>query len=423
MTFRPDANPKSSFMPQPTHDQTEPDKTVPKLDLAKRLKFLMLGDEDQARLRDCLPAFNHCADKFVKAFYAHLESYAETAQFLSDPALVARLKIAQRAHFVAMLQSEWNDEYEKRCQQVGQTHAERGVEPTWFLGSYNLFVQQCITDFVAHPREDDESQFDQLRSLFKAIFLDVGLTLDEYFLASTKDLRRALDMYFEANTELRQFAHFTSHDLKTPLGTVANLCEEVIDEFGDQIPAEARELIQSAQGTAYRMSDTIDELLATTMDREKGTRVAALSLASPIQDAADRVKRGLRTKQIRLVLPDSFPSVIGNRVQLREVFHNLFTNAMKYIDKRPGQLEVTIDSTDSDVTIAVRDNGPGVPQEEQTRIFAPFRRLAQHRNVSGSGLGLYFTNYLVEQQGGQMWLESKPGEGSTFFVRLKRGNS
>lgn len=72
--------------------------------------------------------------------------------------------------------------------------------------------------------------------MLKAIFLDVGLSLDAYFHRLTEDLQRALGMLWEANKKLKQFAHFTSHDLKTPLGTVANLCDEVIDEFGSQIP-------------------------------------------------------------------------------------------------------------------------------------------------------------------------------------------
>ncbi|MDA1016140.1 MAG: protoglobin domain-containing protein [Planctomycetota bacterium] len=404
----------------PNHNQPPAEANSPKLDLAKRLKFLNLDDLDQRRLRECIAGFADCADACVESFYAHLESFDETAQFLSDPVLVARLKISQRAHFMSMLQAEWHGDYEDRRKQVGRTHAELGVEPTWFLGSYNLFVQQCVDQFVSQLSGGDDGRFDHLRSLMKAIFLDVGLTLDEYFLASTKDLRRALDMYNEANTELRQFAHFTSHDLKTPLGTVANLCEEVIDEFGDQIPPAARELIQSAQSTAYRMSATIDELLATTIEYEDGKRFSQVSLASPIQDAAARVDRELKEKQIELTLPDSFPSVMGNRVQLREVFYNLLTNAVKYIDKQPGQLKVTIATSDSHVTIAVQDNGPGIPQEEQPRIFAPFRRLAIHRDVSGSGLGLYFTNYVVEQHGGRLWLESQLGVGSTFFVSLKR---
>lgn len=388
--------------------------------LVKRLEFLRLGDADTARLRECVSAFEDCADVFVQKFYAHLETFEETSQFLKDPELVANLKKSQREHFASMLEAEWNDEYEERRRRVGRAHAERGLEPTWFLGSYNLFVQQCIDHFATISPAGDVKQFDHLRSLLKAIFLDVGLTLDEYFAASTKDLRRALDMYFEANTELKQFAHFTSHDLKTPLGTVANLCEEVLDEFGDQIPDEARQLIQSAQDTTYRMSSTIDELLATTIDRESGSRLGTISLSNPIQDAAKRVDHDARAKSIELRLPDDYPDVLGNRVQLREVFYNLFSNAVKYIDKNPGQIDVSVQNGGPHITIAVADNGPGVPDEERTRIFAPFRRLAKHRDVSGSGLGLYFTNYVVEQQGGRLWLESDIGKGSTFFVQLNK---
>lgn len=404
-----------------THPRPTSSHETPQPSLERRLEFLALDDDDLPRLQQCVAAFQLCAEQFVETFYAHLESFDETSQLLKDEELVARLKIAQRDHFMSMLQADWSAEYAERRRQVGRTHAERGLEPTWFLGSYNLFVQQSIDHLVAEIDVPDDGRFDQLRSLMKVIFLDVGLSLDEYFAALTKDLRRALDMFYDANTELRQFAHFTSHDLKTPLGTVANLCEEVLDEFGDQIPAEARKLIQSAQDTTYRMSSTIDELLATTIDREKGSGRRTVSLQGPIQDAAGRVARELNVKQIELRLPESYPEVVGNQVQLREVFYNLFSNAMKYIDKQPGLIDVEIvEASDGlSVTIAVKDNGPGIPPEEQARIFAPFRRLAKHRDVSGSGLGLYFTNYVVEQQGGRLWLESELGESSTFFVQLR----
>ena len=104
-----------------------------------------------------------------------------------------------------------------------------------------------------------------MRSLQKAVFLDISLTLEAYFTQATQSLRRALDLIYQANLELRQFAQLTSHDLKTPLATMANLCDEALDEFGDQMPAEAAKLIDSARMRAFRMSTTIDELLSSTM--------------------------------------------------------------------------------------------------------------------------------------------------------------
>ncbi len=410
-------------MPMPIAGDHSGDKPTNRQDMAVRRHFLQLSDDDRERLRECQPAFSACVPGFVDAFYAHLSQFTETAQFLNDEGLVDRLKLAQQQHFATMLEAVWDDAFEESRRQVGRTHAERGVEPAWVIGSYNLFAQHCLDHFDDEPSQSNGKKSDKLSSVLKAIFLDIGLTLDEYFHASTEDLRRALDMYFKANNDLRQFAQLTSHDLKTPLGTVANLCEEVLDEFGDQIPEDARQLIQSAKDTTYRMSETIDELLTTTVSQSSERRLTPVSLEGPICQAIESILPGLRLKGIELSLPSDFPYVVANEVQLREVFHNLLSNAMKYVDTHPGEIRICWHQEDGHTTVVVQDNGPGIPTEEQARVFAPFRRLSQHRQVSGTGLGLYFTKYLVEQQGGQIWLESETGKGSTFFVRLKSGKA
>ena len=256
-------------------------------------------------------------------------------------------------------------------------------------------------------------------SILKAVLFDVGLTLDSYFLHATENLQHALEMVFQANFELRQFAQLTSHDLKTPLGTVANLCEEVLDEFGEKIPTAARELITAARNRAYRMSQTIDELLASALTSHSDDQNEAFSSELVINQAADPIKPLLDERQIELSISGPLPWVSGDPIKIREAFYNLFNNAAKFIDKRPGRIAVSARLEDGDCIFCVADNGPGIPPEELQRIFVPFRRLPKHRNEPGSGLGLYFTKSLIERQGGKIWVESQVGQGSRFYVRLK----
>lgn len=317
---------------------------LPDIDLQKRLAFLELTAADAERLRECLSAFRDCAGEFVENFYRHLFTFDETSQFLQNSELVERLKLSQQEHFSSMLAAVWDDDYVERRRLIGRAHAERGIEPQFFLGSYNQFIQQCLRHFQSGT-DDESPDLNRLASLLKAIFLDVGLTLDEYFAQSTKDLRQALDMYWSTNNELRQFAHFTSHDLKTPLGTVANLCEEVLDEFGDDIPADAREMIEAARRTTFRMSSTIDELLSTTIETDMSDTVGEISSGDAYREAIDRMHPVLERKRIELIAADEFPTVLGNKVQLREVFYNLISNAAKYIDKQPGRIQVGVQTT------------------------------------------------------------------------------
>src|SRR5205814_146342 len=134
---------------------------------------------------------------------------------------------------------------------------------------------------------------------------------------------------------------------------------------------------------------------------------------------AEQVRPLLEHKGIQLQIAPGLPKVLGDRARLREVFYNLFSNAIKFSDKPHGRIAVTYTAGDSECVFTVSDNGPGIPPEELARVFVPFRRLAAHRHIPGSGLGLYFAKIIVEQQHGRIWVESQLGKGSSFHVLLK----
>ena len=387
-------------------------------DISSQLSFLEMGDDDRDRLRSIRPLLTAAGKEFVEAFYRHLFRFDETAKFLRDPILVERLKEAQQSHLESMLDASWDDNYVERRRRVGDKHAQVGINPQIFLGAYNQYLQFCFQR-LANAEDLDKSDFIRsILSLLKAVFFDIGLTLDAYFLEATQKLRRALDLVFSTNAELRQFAQLTTHDLKTPLATMANLCDEAVDEFGDQMPAGARELIEAAKSRAFRMSQTIDELLSTTLAGESKTReVFASDLV--VSQAADIIRPVLEEKGIDLAIAMPLPLVKGDPIRFREAIYNLLSNAAKYIDKESGRIDVSATVNGTECIFCVADNGPGIPAEELQRIFVPFRRLPMHRDRPGSGLGLYFTKNLVEQQSGRIWAESELGKGSRFYILLE----
>jgi signal transduction histidine kinase len=391
--------------------------------LPQRLAFLSIGPEDQERLRALAPQLKEQATAFVETFYRHLFAFEETARFLHDPALVARLKELQQGHLESMLAAVWDEGYAQRRFRVGDVHAQVGINPEIFLGAYNQYLQFCVRHLATQFDEGARDLAEQLLSLQKAVFLDIGLTLEAYFAQSTQSLRQALDLLYRANSDLRQFAHLTSHDLKTPLATMANLCDEALDEFRDQMPAEAVRLIEAARNRSFSMSQTIDELLSSTMSLHTEQAWSAISSDQVIAKAVERLGPLLEQKNITLTVATGMPAVSGDPARLGEVFFNLLTNAVKFIDKRKGRIAIDFTTRDDECIFEVRDNGPGIPAEELERVFVPFRRLPSHRSVPGSGLGLYFTKAMVEQQNGRVWVESELGVGSSFFVLLKRAKS
>jgi signal transduction histidine kinase len=406
-----------SSMPWDDKSPAVPDA---KIDLAKRLAFLDMSAADAEKLRRLVPAFRATADAFVDAFYKHLTSFPETAQFLQDPKRVERLKQLQKAHFESILEAQWDEQFLEQRLRVGHAHAEVGIEPQLFLGAFSQYLQHSFCHYAKGRSEDVEKFVDETLPLLKAILFDIGLTLDAYFAQLTREMRSALDMFWKANNELRQFAQLTSHDLKTPLATMANLCDEVLDEFADEMPAEAVLLIERVSKRTYRMSKTIDELLSAAITSTSGDPDSQIDSSKVVGEAVDRVRSALDDKQIELVISDDLPMVWADQARLREAFYNLLSNAAKFIDKPQGRIEIGVEMSDQFCTFIIADNGPGIPADELKRIFVPFRRLHRHRDKPGSGLGLYFTKNVIEHQHGRVWAESELGQGSRFFIQLPR---
>jgi signal transduction histidine kinase len=403
--------------PESDRPQSRPrDEASPDDELARRRAFLGLGDEDLEKARALAGVFRSFLDGFVDRFYEHLLSHPETAALLTSPELIARLKQTQRRYFESLFQAQLDAAYVADRRRIGRAHAEVGLEPQWYLGAYNQYVQYCFREFAACCGGDLGAFSEGTLVLLKILLLDMGLALDAYFDQSTGQLRAALGLLAQSNAELREFARMASHDLKTPLATVAGYCEEFLDEFGDVVPEAGRALIEAARARTLQLARTTGELLSlseASAQPEQRTHVPTRRL---LDEVLERLRPEIEARPSRVVLPDSLPDVWGHPARLHEVFYALLSNAVKYMDKDEGIIRLSCESKGSELIFCVSDNGPGIPEAELKVIFAPFRRLVQHRHLPGSGLGLHFVKTLVEEQGGRTWAESRVGEGSRFYI-------
>jgi len=400
------------------HAHSPPPSAAAASVIVKRRAFLELTDADLERVRGLEGTFHSFLDTFVDRFYAHLFAHAETAALLTDTELVSRLKQAQRRYFETLVQAKIDAGYAEERWRIGRAHAEAGLEPQWFLGAYNQYIQYCFQQYARHCEGDLERYAAGTLSLMKVLLLDMGLALDAYFDQSTAQLRTALEMLAQSNTELKEFARLASHDLKTPLATVAGYCEEFLDEFGPQVPEQGRILIEAARHRTVQLSRTINDLLALSEASAQPGQREHVATRRLLDEVLERLRPEIERRPVHIVLPDQLPDVWAHPARLQEVFFNLLSNAVKFVDKDPGTIEVSVISRGGEHVFCVCDNGPGIADADQAKIFAPFRRLPQHREFPGSGLGLYFVKTIVEELGGRIWVESKSGEGCRFFVAL-----
>ncbi|MFC4437684.1 MULTISPECIES: sensor histidine kinase [Natrialbaceae] len=223
-----------------------------------------------------------------------------------------------------------------------------------------------------------------------------------------------------SNERLDQFASTASHDLQEPLRMISSYLQLLEDRLGDEIDDEAEEFVEYAVDGAERMQVMVDDLLQYSRVKTRGDPFESVDLDAVIEDALTdlQVRIGERNAEITA---DDLPRVEGDSSQLRQLFQNLLSNAIEYSGDEPPRIHVSADRIGDEWKISVRDHGIGIDPEHQQRIFEIFDRLHSHEEHEGTGIGLALCQRIVERHGGEIWVDSEPGEGSTFSFTLEPG--
>jgi len=230
--------------------------------------------------------------------------------------------------------------------------------------------------------------------------------------------RKAENALRQSNEELEWFGHRVAHDLREPLRTITAHVELLERTAGPTLDKTAGESLRFVVDAASRMQSFIDGLLKFSQATHVGEQLQRIHCDRMISEIETAMEATIRASGVRLT-HDKLPQVVADP-GLEEVFQNLIGNSIKYA--RPGvPPEIHISANDSgDLwTFSVRDNGIGIEPAYQKDIFQIFRRL-HGRSVAGNGIGLALSKKIVEAHGGDIWVESEPGQGSTFHFTLRK---
>jgi two-component system, sensor histidine kinase and response regulator len=235
-------------------------------------------------------------------------------------------------------------------------------------------------------------------------------------------LRRLQEELRRQLLELDAYAHTVAHDLKSPLGVLIG-CADILGLGLENIPpAVARNSLDALTRSAYKMNDIIEELLLlATIRQQKEIPAYPLDMWAVVSDVQIRLKTTTPEAEsvgIQLENPEKWPACRGYAPWIEEVWVNYLSNALKY-GGDPALISVGGEIQGEMARFWVRDRGPGLTAEEQSKLFAPFERLEQTR-AQGHGLGLSIVRRIVETLGGQTGVESQAGEGSLFYFTLPR---
>ena len=232
-------------------------------------------------------------------------------------------------------------------------------------------------------------------------------------------LREAHEDLKRSNSELEQFAYVASHDLQEPLRMVSSYTQLLGRRYAGKLDADAAEFMGYIVDGAARMKQLIEDLLAYSRVgmRAKESRPVALSAA--LGRALANLKVAMEEAGAS-VTHDALPSVPGDEVQIAQVFQNLIGNALKFRSRAAPRIHVGVSESESQFEIAVRDNGIGIEPQYFERIFMLFQRLHDKGEYPGTGIGLAIVRKVIERHGGQIRVESKPGDGSAFIFTLPK---
>jgi light-regulated signal transduction histidine kinase (bacteriophytochrome) len=220
-----------------------------------------------------------------------------------------------------------------------------------------------------------------------------------------------------SNESLEQFAYVASHDLKEPLRMISSYLQIIEKRYADKLDDEGREFFGFARAGANRLRDLIEDLLEYSRVGTRNKPLEATDSGKLLGEVCSDLQLAINEEDAKITY-DELPIVVADAGQLRQVFQNLLANALKFRGLASPIIHVSAVRQRKDWVFSVRDNGIGIAAEHHERIFVIFQRLHGREQFKGTGIGLAVCKKIIERHGGRLWLESKPGEGTTFYFSL-----
>jgi PAS domain S-box-containing protein len=260
-----------------------------------------------------------------------------------------------------------------------------------------------------------------------------------------------------ANEELEAFAYTVAHDLRAPLRGMQGLAEALLEDYRELLDELGQEYAQQIVNSGQQLEELIQDLLAYSRLSRTDLSMQVLELESAVTEAIAMVQADAKSRHAQITVRSPLPAVIAHRVTLVQVITNLLTNAIKFVEGAPPQLQIWAEEieqpqegeTDSEtvgeltratvgqwehsqllmassllpvciIRLWVEDNGIGIAPEHQKRIFRVFERLHGIESYPGTGIGLAIVKKGVDRMGGQVGVESQLGQGSRFWIQLRK---
>jgi len=235
-----------------------------------------------------------------------------------------------------------------------------------------------------------------------------------------KELKRYVKELERANRDLDDFTSTVSHDLRAPLRSIQAFITLLMEDYADVLDETGRGYLERVKEAAERMNRQIEDLLILSRVGRKFVEVETVDLNELLEEIKEDLSARIAERKGEVVVAGKLPIISTQRVWMKELLTNLIDNGLKFNRAEKPMVEVSCEEREKAYLFKVRDNGIGIEEKHLDSIFKVFERLHPASEYEGTGAGLAICKKIVEELGGTIWVESKPGEGSTFFFSIPR---
>jgi len=223
------------------------------------------------------------------------------------------------------------------------------------------------------------------------------------------------------NEELNEFTYIASHDLRAPLRKLSAFCDLLKKDLGEDLPEQAEKDFFFIADAALRMQTLVQDLSKLSRTSRMDMKFERFSLDTCVNLALKELESEIAETEAEIVC-NELPEVWGDKVLLTQIYRNLISNALKFSDKEPPRMEITVENKDGVSIFGVKDNGIGISTAYAEQIFLPFKRLHSQTEYEGTGIGLAICRKAIERHTGEIWVESEPGKGAHFKFTIRSGS-
>lgn len=289
---------------------------------------------------------------------------------------------------------------------------------TTFTFNKNGKVQQILGSCIdITERKQVEIQLQQYKEHLEELISTRTAELQSEIYERRKieeNLRRSNQELARSNQELEQFAYIASHDLKEPLRAITSYAQLLEKKYADKLDQKAKKYIFNIVNGGTRMGQLINDLLNYSKIGTKRRKFKQVNTENIVQQVLFNLKVAITETEAKITY-DSLPKIMGDKSQLIQLFQNLISNAIKFHGAHPPEIHICATKKCNAWHFCIKDQGIGIEPEYAERIFLIFQRLHSRSKYPGTGIGLAICKKIMEGHRGEIWLDSKPGEGSSFY--------